>query len=280
MKKLYFLTIVFITLVLTSCKNDPVLYDGPTFLEFTNSSAKLVVRDADSGTLDVEVGISNKAKEDMTINIVVDGDKTTAVEGRDFEFVSKVVTIPAGKNVGTFKIKGNYDNLTPEGVKLVVKMDVDKTLLQESIGNEMTINLSRFFEVTMDWICGDWIWTDYDLETGQTTEDDTYPVRITKVSDDKIEIYNIWAGGKTVTATVDLENSQISIAPDQVIYVDSSYGNTYMDWFSGAAFSRTLPISGECTYRGIEIDNWGAFVNDYNVGSYFGAYTSFLTKQE
>lgn len=278
MKRLYFLTIIFITLVLTSCNNDPVLYNGPTFLEFTNSSANLVVR-ANTGTLECEVGISNKAKEDMTINIAVVAEKTTAVEGRDFDFVSKTVTIPAGKNVGTFQIKGNYANLTPEGVRLVVKMDVEDALLQENIGNEMTINLSRFFEVTMEWICGNWTWTDYDFNTGETTESDTYTVSITEAGDNKIEITNVWDGGRTITATVDLENSHISIDPNQVIFVHNNYGNTYMNYFNGSAYSRTLPISGECTFRGISIDGWGAFVHDYGVGSYFGLYRSFLVKK-
>ncbi|MCM1030259.1 MAG: hypothetical protein NC410_02280 [Oscillibacter sp.] len=278
MKKIYVLFIALSALLLTGCENDPIIYNGPDFVSFSEKTISKVVRSEADGMVTIEVGCANKSNEARTFTVSVDAANTTAVEGTDFDFVSKSVTIPAGEYAGKIQIKGNYDNLTPEGVTLTLNLDVDASMIQEGTTHSVKITMSRFFEVNMEWLCGVWDWTDYDLSSGE--EDDSYQVEITEVDENTVSIYNIWGGGRSVTATVDWENGVISILPDQVIYVHSSYGNVYMDWTNGASFSRTAPISASCTFRGIETIGWGAFANDYSVGAAFGFYFSSLTKAE
>ena len=243
-----------------------------------NKTENKIIRENEDGITEIKIGVAKKSNTDRTFSVTVDAANTTAVEGQDYDFINKNVTIPAGEFVGVIKIKGYYDNLTPEGVKLTLKLNADEALIQAGTTiTTTTVNLSRFFEITMDWLEGVWVWTDYDYSTGETTDDDTYLVEITKVSDNKITIYNVWAGGKTINATVDLEEGQIIIDPDQVIYVHSSYGDITMDYFDGQTV-KDKDIIGQCTFRGISIAGWTAYT--WSGGGYFGRYKSNIVKQE
>lgn len=282
MKKLYIVLILLLTLGLWGCDDHEAgVYKGDDFVSFIKSTENRIVRENEDGIVEIKIGVAKKSNTDRTFNVVVDAAKTTAVEGQDYDFVStKSVTIPAGESAGVIKIKGNYDNLTPEGVKLTLNLDADKAMIQAGLTvATTTVNLSRFFEVTMDWLEGVWIWTDYDYSDGTTTDDDTYPVEITKVSDTELEIFNVWAGGKTIKATFNFEKGQIIIAPDQVIYVHSnpSYGNITMDFFDGST-KKDKEIIGECTFRGISIEGWTAYT--WSGGGYFGRYKSEIVKYE
>lgn len=279
MKKLYILLIFLLSIGLWGCDDHEAgVYKGGDFVTFLNKTENKVIRENEDGITEIKIGVAKKSNTDRTFSVTVDAANTTAVEGQDYDFVNKNVTIPAGEFVGVIKIKGYYDNLTPEGVKLTLKLNADEALIQAGTTiTTTTVNLSRFFEITMDWLEGVWVWTDYDYSTGETTDDDTYLVEITKVSDNKITIYNVWAGGKTINATVDLEEGQIIIDPDQVIYVHSSYGDITMDYFDGQTV-KDKAIIGQCTFRGISIAGWTAYT--WSGGGYFGRYKSNIVKQE
>lgn len=279
MKKLYILLIFLLSIGLWGCDDHEAgVYKGNDFVTFLNKTENKIIRENEDGITEIKIGVAKKSNTDRTFSVTVDAANTTAVEGQDYDFINKNVTIPAGEFVGVIKIKGYYDNLTPEGVKLTLKLNADEALIQAGTTiTTTTVNLSRFFEITMDWLEGVWVWTDYDYSTGETTDDDTYLVEITKVSDNKITIYNVWAGGKTINATVDLEEGQIIIDPDQVIYVHSSYGDITMDYFDGQTV-KDKAIIGQCTFRGISIAGWTAYT--WSGGGYFGRYKSNIVKQE
>lgn len=279
MKKLYILLIFLLSISLWGCDDHEAgVYKGNDFVTFLNKTENKIIRENEDGITEIKIGVAKKSNTDRTFSVTVDAANTTAVEGQDYDFINKNVTIPAGEFVGVIKIKGYYDNLTPEGVKLTLKLNADEALIQAGTTiTTTTVNLSRFFEITMDWLEGVWVWTDYDYSTGETTDDDTYLVEITKVSDNKITIYNVWAGGKTINATVDLEEGQIIIDPDQVIYVHSSYGDITMDYFDGQTV-KDKDIIGQCTFRGISIAGWTAYT--WSGGGYFGRYKSNIVKQE
>ena len=279
MKKLYILLIFLLSIGLWGCDDHEAgVYKGNDFVTFLNKTENKIIRENEDGITEIKIGVAKNSNTDRTFSVTVDAANTTAVEGQDYDFINKNVTIPAGEFVGVIKIKGYYDNLTPEGVKLTLKLNADEALIQAGTTiTTTTVNLSRFFEITMDWLEGVWVWTDYDYSTGETTDDDTYLVEITKVSDNKITIYNVWAGGKTINATVDLEEGQIIIDPDQVIYVHSSYGDITMDYFDGQTV-KDKNIIGQCTFRGISIAGWTAYT--WSGGGYFGRYKSNIVKQE
>lgn len=276
MKRIYILFIALSAFFITGCQNDPIIYSGPDFVSFDKSTLNQAIKENGDGIVEITLGVSKTSNKDRTFNVVVDAANSDAVEGQHYDFVNKSVVIPAGKYIGTIKIKGYYNNLPKEGnKKLVLKLDADEAMLQEGTTTSMAIYLSRFFELKMDWLVGTWVWTDYDYSTGETTGEDTYRVKITKVSDNKITIYNVWNGGKTITATLDFEKGQIVIDPDQVIFVDQTYGNVTMAFFNGST-DKTAKIIGQCSFHGISIDGWTAIVD----AGYFGRYKSNIVKQE
>lgn len=264
-------------LLLAGCENEPITYSGPDFVSFTKKTVSKAVRKDEDGIVSIQIGVANKSNEARTFAVSVDAENTTAVEGKDFDFVTKSVTIPAGEYVGDIQIKGYYDNLTPEGVTLTLNLDDNAGMIQEGTTHSVKISLSRYFKVDMEWLCGSWEWTDYNLKSGE--EDDSYEVKITKVDDNTVSLYNVWGGKKSITATVDWDKGLLNILPDQVIYIHSKYGNVYMDWYNNG-YSRKNPIVGTCTFRGIAIGGWGAFVHDYSVGASFGGLYSSLKKME
>lgn len=279
MKKLYIVLIFLLSISLWGCEDHEAgVYKGGDFATFLKETENKAIRENEDGIIEVKIGVAQKSDTDRTFSVTVDAANTTAVEGRDYDFVNKDVTIPAGEFIGVIKIKAYYTNLTPEGVKLTLNLNTDEALIQTGTTViTTTLNLSRFFEVTMDWLEGIWVWTDYDYSTGETTDEDTYLVKITKVSDNKITIYNVWAGGMTINATVDLEEGEIIIDPDQVIVVHSNplYGNITMDYFDGQTV-KDKDIIGQCTFRGISIAGWTAYT--WSGGGYFGRYKSALVK--
>ena len=131
MKNIYILFIALSALFLTGCENDTITYSGPDFVSFSEATISKAIRAGEDGVVSIEIGCAGKSNEDRTFTVAVDAANTTAVEGTDFDFVSKTVKIPAGEYVGKLQIKGNYDNLTPEGVTLTLKLNADEGMIQE-----------------------------------------------------------------------------------------------------------------------------------------------------
>lgn len=253
MKKIYVLFIALSALLLTGCENDPITYSGPDFVSFSEATISKAVRAGEDGIVTVGIGCANKSSEARTFTVSVDAANTTAVEGTDFEFVSKSVTIPAGEYVGKIQIKGNYDNLTPEGVVLTLKLDADASMIQEGTTHSIKINLSRFFEFNMEWLVGAWL--AQDVKNGavldMTGYGDFYDVEIEKVDENTIVIKGFFQGlPSELEATVDWDNGTISIPIEQ--YVFTNGGSNHMFFFNIAGSSLVdAPVVGEVNYNGI-----------------------------
>ncbi len=253
MKKIYVLFIALSALLLTGCENDPIIYNGPDFVSFSEKTISKVVRSEADGMVTIEVGCANKSNEARTFTVSVDAANTTAVEGTDFDFVSKSVTIPAGEYVGKIQIKGNYDNLTPEGVTLTLKLDADASMIQEGTTHSVRVNLSRFFEFNMDWLVGAWL--AQDVRNGavldMTGYGDFYDVEIEKVDENTIVIKGFFQGlPSELEATVDWDNGTISIPIEQ--YVFTNGGSDHRFFFNIAGSSLVdAPVVGEVNYNGI-----------------------------
>ncbi|MDR0982177.1 MAG: hypothetical protein LBM07_02890 [Culturomica sp.] len=280
MRKLYILlSLALLAIFATSCKNDEITYNGPAFLQFDKSLSSLSVREGTDGILTVNITISQEQAQDVTCGVAI--VSTTGTEGTDFELLDNSITIPAGQYSAPVRVKGIYDNLTPEGIDINLKITSnDASLFQEDIPTDCKITLTRFFEITDEWLEGVWDATDYYLDEGNGYESIAYDYQllITKVSETEVEILNIGGWMSVITGTLDVETGTISIHPDQILAVHPTYGNVYMDWCDGAYFNRTKPITAELTFRGITIPEWGDFVNDYSAGSAFGIYNTVLTK--
>lgn len=260
MKNIYILFIALSALFLTGCENDTITYSGPDFVSFSEATISKAIRAGEDGVVSIEIGCAGKSNEARTFTVAVDAANTTAVEGTDFDFVSKTVTIPAGEYVGKLQIKGNYDNLTPEGVTLTLKLNADEAMIQEGTTTVCKLNLSRFFEFNMDWLEGDWLAAD--TQNGEP-DGDPYGMEIEQINGDTIAIKGIWGTSAVLKGIVDWDNSQIQIPMGQYMYTHNSGGPMYFFNVQGSSLVNG-PVICEVSYKGIVTGTYGVLNASYS----------------
>lgn len=98
-------------LALAACEEQQILFEGPDFVRFTDTT--LTYRESIGQPITVSVHLVGKPLDQaLTVNYTVGG---TAREGRDYiiEGTKGTVTIPAGKLTGTFPVRliNNANNI-------------------------------------------------------------------------------------------------------------------------------------------------------------------------
>ncbi|MCC8173884.1 MAG: hypothetical protein LIO65_05765 [Odoribacter sp.] len=279
MKKLYIILTISLFYLLVGCETDKVLYHGPSYLLFDAEKNSYSLKENDKATINIVLGLTVPLRQNLTINIsMLEDSTTTAVENYDFEIIDKTVTIPAGQYSTIVRVKAFIENLTEDAVFLKLQYSgVPENLISNAYGNILSLRLAKQLDLTMEWLVGKWMMTDYDYTTNAVA--DEYEVIISEISADTIAIYNIWDGEHTVKATIDTDNAQISILEDQLIYIhpDPSYGEVYILRYNGGV--SIAAITGNCSLNGIELVGWCAYT--YLGGGTFGRYGgSILTKVE
>ena len=273
MKKIYILFIALSAFFLMGCENDPIHYSGPDFVSFNEGAINKVVKENEDGILEITLGVSKTSNADRTFSVVVDAANTTAVEGQDYEFVNKTVTIPAGKYTGVIKVKGNYDNLTPEAVKLTLNLVADQSMLQEGTTTSVVVNLSRFFEITMDWLEGNWL--AQDTKNG-ANDGDPYDMTIEQINGDTIAIGGLFGTPSLIKGIVDYDNAQIQIPMQQYMFTHNTLGPVYIFNVVGSSLYNK-PIVCDINFRGITTGSYGVLNASY---SGWFPYITVMVKEE
>jgi hypothetical protein len=143
----------------------------------------------------------------------------------------------------------------------------------------LTTAVAPVFEDT--YLFGKYDAIDVDIYTGEQ-EGDVYEITIAQrgSSYNRVNISNIWGGERTIEGIVDFEKKTISIASTEVIYIHSSYGNTFMlglvieggevkDEYADVEIA-TYDDEGNITF-----EPWAAHVSAGD----FGHYTTILEKK-
>ena len=258
MKKYISIISILILFVTLSCTKEGMDFDtnggkGKLFVHFVGLTQEIVTRSDQANTLEIIVSANSLSDAARTYNLNIESS-STAVEGEHYVLSSKTVTIPAGQYAGKVTLTANNDNLTPEEVFINLSIDSEDVI---DYGSKQTIYLSCFFEVTIDWLLGDWTVTDY--EAGE--DEGSYPVTITKIDDNTVAIYNFWDWKGTIKATIDAENSTIIIEPDALIYNHPTYGATKLCPVIGGSMSTTEGLIGDCKFAGITLRRYAVYVS-------------------
>lgn len=272
MKRIY-IFIAWSVFLITGCQNDPIIYSGPAFVSFDKATINEAIKENGDGIVEIALGVSQISKEDRTFSVSVDAAKTTAVEGQDYDFVNKSVTIPAGKYSGVIKIKGYYNNLTPEAVKLTLNLVADQTMIQEGTTTSVTISLSRFFEITMDWLEGNWL--AQDTKDG-ANDGDPYDMKIQQINGDTIAIAGLFGTPSVIKGIVDYDKAQIQIPTQQYMFTHSSIGPVFIYNVVGNSL-RKEPIICDINFRGITTGSYGILNAD--LSGWF-PYITIMVKKE
>lgn len=97
-------------LIITACETDPIIFNGPHFVRFTETEA--FARESYSKPIPLEVHLSQPVTEAVTITFTVGGN---AREGVDYVIVGepRSLTVPAGQRFGKIEIEliNNSNNI-------------------------------------------------------------------------------------------------------------------------------------------------------------------------
>jgi len=124
MKKFAFLILAFITILLNSCKDEPTVYEGDSYLHFNKEvkSEAIVKSGTGSTTVNIEFGTVNPLSGPAQVKLVVDKTLSTAIEGTDFQIVNQDLTVAAGQNTAQFQVKLLEATATVEPKLIVFKL--------------------------------------------------------------------------------------------------------------------------------------------------------------
>jgi hypothetical protein len=146
-KKLLQLNLLVVALLFAvSCETEKILFDGPYFVRFTETTD--FARESHSKPINIEVHQAGTAPaEDIRVNYTISGN---AREGVDYKILGErgVVTIPAGAYVGNIQLQliNNSNNiLRSQDIILTLKSTSDSDVKvgqgESAIGQKMTFTI-------------------------------------------------------------------------------------------------------------------------------------------
>jgi len=247
MKKIFSIFMMFSLLFSTSCTKDSKIYDGPGIKHFPETSGIYFVEQGSDEVYKLPVGYTIVSSSDVTMGISVDTDtaRTTAIEGKHFDFITQNPVLKAGEVITNVEIKGNYDNLdTPKILNLTVDGD---GIMQKDF--ELTIQ--RFCPYVQDDFVGTAVFKDSFIEA-------SWPISIAK-GDNELELVSnihspIGIAGNDIIIKLDpSDKSNFTVTIDKQEAFDSSaFGLPYgMISMAGSgtfsACDRTMVINIEYT---------------------------------
>lgn len=154
--------------LIVSCETENMTYDGESFLHFpSTTTAKLFVeKGSGSKNLTINYGTISKVKGIHTVKLVVDTQKSTAVEGVDFTILNNNVSeLKDGNLNGEFIIKALESGATLAGKKVVFKLE-SSTLKNAVFSNVFTLDIALSCPYTQSIFNGNYkvaidTWEDY-----------------------------------------------------------------------------------------------------------------------
>ncbi len=129
--------------IFSSCDEDYISYDGPSFIMFADSTTVLPVQVTEEYT-DIPVVATKIYSYDRTIGVEVDQKSSNAIEGKHYEIESSTITIKAGENVANVRVRGIYDEVgISDNLSFVLKLVEDKSQVWDVYGDGMTVSLYK-----------------------------------------------------------------------------------------------------------------------------------------
>lgn len=102
---------VFAALVaLTGCDQDKVVYNGPSYLMFSDTLYNYAVQETNE-IFKVPISATVAADHDRTFAVEVIDRESNAIEGKHYKLLSNTVTIKAGERSANLEVQGFYDNM-------------------------------------------------------------------------------------------------------------------------------------------------------------------------
>ncbi len=135
---------------LSSCDEDWVSYDGPSYIMFADSTNVLPVQVTEE-YVDIPVVATKIYSYDRNVGIEVVQTASSAIEGKHYEIESSTITIKAGENVANVRVRGFYDEIgISDNLSFVLKLVEDKSQVWDVYGDETTVSLQKICPFNLD----------------------------------------------------------------------------------------------------------------------------------
>ena len=263
MKKIFYFALAAVATMFASCNVEQDLDidlnggQGLDFVHFEEPTITAVLTDS-TCTYEVNLYSVTKSNKDRTYELAV-AESSTGVEGTDFSFENKTITIPAGEFCGSTTVTCDYDKVAEAGFVLTLEVVANEGVKFSPVyGNSMTFNF-KTDKVTIDWewLLGDWIETDYDFNGAIEYQS---AAKIVKGENENEIIIRGFYESCNLVGTVDFEARTITFTPGQYVLTDDYYG--YGDFYLYAFDYDTDeglvegPVVATMSAVGITIGQW------------------------
>ncbi len=145
MKKLLLgcIAVVAALIALSGCDQDKVVYNGASYLMFSDTLYTYAVQEANE-VFNVPVSATRTVDYDRILAVEVIDRKSNAVEGKHYKILSNTVTIKAGEMSTNVEVQGNYKNIgIADSLGFALRLVIPETEQWSVYGNETKVVLQK-----------------------------------------------------------------------------------------------------------------------------------------
>lgn len=257
------------TLLTTSCTSEipQIIYEGKEFVQFGDSVYNVPVTQEEK-YFEIPVVFSNVMDIDRHIVVDIDKKNSNATEGFHFTIEKRNFTIPAGQNTAMVRVKGNYNNISPNDSLAFTLNIVNHE--DENLGiytRKSVVHLTKLLPFNIDDYVGDMIMTcTFPFSTSNTT---TVLLKSEKIDDHTLRILTPFEDARSLTIKFheDPENPfdrNIDVRT-QVAFTDVNYGAVSMSSVKGYPSYYIPQDRAFILYLNAELEHMGSFGTYYYV---------------
>jgi hypothetical protein len=181
------LSLFAVVLLLNGCNEaDLIIYDGPTFVSYTDGTVGDYFVQADNTPYPIQVGIPSPLGSEVSVNLNVLYASGTA--GTHYDLPSSV-TIPSGSVTANFNVGGIFANMSGRKDTLVIELVSADTA---SFNTVYTLYMQQFCPFDINEFVGEW--TAYEKSDYEDDPYDPYPLTfaLDPDNDDALITSDIW----------------------------------------------------------------------------------------
>lgn len=239
----YIILLMGISLIMFSCEEDKITYNGPSEANFLQSERTFYVQDVANpvdtitiGALSVE-GRERKIKFDILTSSTAEADK-------HYKFKNNEVVVPANSALGYIVVEGIYDNLAIDGPQqLNIKLKATDDFGVAGFRDTINFTLRQYCPFVIDDLVGD-----YDVVYSWWYDDNApHPAKLEKVDENTLKWVAPFVPGNDILIKLDASNPAnftASVA-SQLGWAHPTYGD--ISFVASGTFSscdKTITLSG------------------------------------
>lgn len=130
-------------IALSGCDQDKVLYNGASYLMFSDTLYTYAVQETNE-IFNVPVSATKSVDYDRTLAVEVVDRKSNAVEGKHYKILSNTVTIKAGEMSANVEVQGVYKNIgITDSIGFALRLVIPETEQWNMYGTETKVVLQK-----------------------------------------------------------------------------------------------------------------------------------------